>query len=127
MVIVTPNTTTNVPLDELNQLIADQKGVTVDQLAIVPEGEKFQKPAQEPPAEYKSKWDKAREEKAAKADADKAPVVVEEKVEVTTKEVTPADLRSMADKLFKEAQALRRKADELDPPKKKATADKAEA
>lgn len=124
MVIVTPNTTTNMPLDELNQLIADQKGITVDQLAVVPEGERVKPGVKEPPEEYKSKWDKKREEKAA---AEKAALAVEETVAVTEKDVTPADLRSMADKLFKEAQALRRKADELDPPKKKAQAASAEA
>lgn len=43
------------------------------------------------------------------------------------KPVTASDLRSMADKLFKEAQALRKKADELEPPVKKATKTKVEA
>jgi hypothetical protein len=36
------------------------------------------------------------------------------------KDITPAEMRSKADALFKEAQALRKQADELDPPKKKA-------
>jgi hypothetical protein len=38
---------------------------------------------------------------------------------VEEKPVTATDLRSMADKLFKEAQALRKKADEIEPPKSK--------
>ena len=39
--------------------------------------------------------------------------------ETVTFELTPAEMRSRADALFKEAQRLRREADQLDPPKSK--------
>ena len=106
-VLMTPAPQTQIQLDELNQLIADQKGVTVDQLAIT-EG---QQPAEkEAPKPTQNKWDKAREEKAAKAEAEVQPF-----------ELTPAEMRSRADALYKEAAKLRKDADALDPPKKKTT------
>jgi hypothetical protein len=89
LVIMTPAPQTSIELVELNELIAKDKGVTVEQLAL---GSNEQK-------------DKT------KTDAKKQEVPVEE--------LTPAQLRSKADTLFKEAQVLRKKADELDPPKKK--------
>jgi len=120
MVMVTPNTTTTIPLDELNKLIADQKGVTVDELAIIPEGQKLDKTPKQPPEEYKSKWDKAREEKAAKTKADAQPIVEAHSPETNTSEtMTAAEMRSRADALYKEAAKLRKDADALDPPKKK--------
>jgi hypothetical protein len=104
-ILMTPAPQTQIQLDELNQLIADQKGVTVDQLAIT-EGKEEVK---ETPKPTQNKWDKAREEKAAKAEAEVQPF-----------ELTPAEMRSRADTLYKEAAKLRKDADALDPPKKKA-------
>lgn len=91
-VIVTPSNKHEVPLNELNQLIADQKGITVDELAS-PEGGEVR---------HQGK-----------------PEVKETKKEISTDEMTPADMRSRADALYKEAAKLRKTADELDPPKKK--------
>jgi hypothetical protein len=93
-VLVTPTNQTSVPLDELNQLIAGQKGVTIDELAIT-DGTK----------------PNAKTPKKATADT---PVVEE-----STEDMTPAQMRSKADALFKQAQVLRKQADELDPPKSK--------
>ena len=110
-ILMTPAPQTQIQLDELNQLIADQKGVTVDQLAIT-EGKEEVK---ETPKPTQNKWDKAREERAAKT-------------EVESFELTPAEMRSRADALYKEAAKLRKDADALDPPKKKtATKEKEEA
>jgi hypothetical protein len=110
LVLMTPNSQTQIPLNELNQMIADQKGITVDELAI---NDGSQTPS-------KSK-------KAAKEDIIVDDIIVDT-VPVAEAPVTAADLRSMADKLFKEAQNLRKKADELEPPAKKAAkATKAEA
>jgi len=39
--------------------------------------------------------------------------------EEPTANLTPTELRSRADALFKQAQQLRKKADEIDPPKSK--------
>jgi hypothetical protein len=110
LVLMTPNSQTQIPLNELNQMIADQKGITVDELAI---NDGSQTPS-------KSK-------KAAKEDIIVDDIIVDT-APVAEAPVTAADLRSMADKLFKEAQNLRKKADELEPPAKKAAkATKAEA
>jgi hypothetical protein len=121
MVVVTPNTTTTIPLDELNKLIADQKGVTLDELAIIPEGERVPSQKREPPAEYKSKWDKARDEKSAKANAEISVPVTETVavMEASTPEEQAKNYRSQADALSKQAAEMRRKAEELVPTKKK--------
>ena len=107
LVLVTPDRKTSIPLDELNKLIAEQKGITVEELAIG--GGTVEKTKPQPPAEYAVKTEETQ------------PVV--DTVATEPEEVSAKDLRSMADKLFKEAQALRKKADELDPPKKKAKAE----
>lgn len=94
LVLLTPNTQTQMPLDLVNIEIAKLKGDT-------PQSKK-----------------------------EEILITEEVNVDVTSVEETPitaSDLRSMADKLFKEAQALRKKADELEPPVKKAKAVKAEA
>ena len=109
LVLMTPNTQTQLPLDELNRMIAEQKGVTVDQLAVT---------------------DGAQPEKqsAKKSEVVTSDIVVPEATPtVADTPVTASDLRSMADKLFKEAQALRKKADEMEPPVKKAAKTKVEA
>jgi hypothetical protein len=106
LVLMTPNTQTIIPLNELNEMIATQKGITVEELAIS-DGQKKSTTTKKP----------AKEEIIV----DAAPAVAEAPV-------TASDLRSMADKLFKEAQNLRKKADEIEPPAKKAAkASKAEA
>jgi hypothetical protein len=96
-VIVTPTRNDEIPLDELNKLIAQQKGVSVGDLATTEDG----KPATK------------TELKAEK--------------EISTTEMTPAEMRSRADALYKEAAKLRKTADELDPPKKKAKTETVEA
>jgi hypothetical protein len=94
-VIVTPTNQSSVPLDELNQLIAEQKGITVDELAIT-DGSK-------------------PNPKTKVAKKESTEVVAVE----STEDMTPAELRSKADALFKQAQVLRKQADAIDPPKSK--------
>ena len=108
LVLMTPNAQTAIPLDQVNQAIAEAKGIRVEDLSVN-DGE-------------------------IKEVQSKEEVVVTEEIKVTPTEqpslekpVTAADLRSMADKLFKEAQALRKKADELEPPAKKTKAEKVAA
>lgn len=90
-VLMTPDSKTQIQLDQLNEIIAQQKGVALEDLAV----------------------------------NDGSPKKVESKPKESTQPVeepepqTATAMRSKADKLFKEAQALRRKADELDPPKSK--------
>lgn len=93
-VLMTPAPQTSISLDELNELIAKDKGVTIYELALVDENKKSVEVKEE-------------------------VVSSEAKVQEPT---TAADLRSKADALFKQAQALRKQADELDPPKKKTKA-----
>ncbi len=112
MVVMVFDPKNQMQLDELNQLIADQKGVSIDQLAIA-EDTSTEVVVTEETAPVKNKWDKAREEKAAKEVA----------VPETNLSLTPAEMRSRADALYKEAARLRKEADALDPPKKKAKAE----
>jgi len=92
MVIMTPTPQASVQLDELNQLIADQKGITIDELAITDGVNPNKKSANK----------------------------TSQKVEVEeADDLTPAQMRSKADALFKQAQVLRKQADEIDPPKSK--------
>lgn len=95
MVIMTPSSQASIQLDELNQLIAQQKGITLDELAVTDGNTPNPKTAKKSVAETKTE------------------VVVAE-------ELTPIEMRSKADALFKEAQQLRKSADLLDPPKSKA-------
>jgi hypothetical protein len=101
LVLMTPNTQTMLPLDELNKMIAEQKGVSVDDLAISEDGG---------PTPTTKKLN------------DSAEIMVNE-VPVVQKAVTPTPdvLRSKADELLAEAKALRELADSLDKPKTKAT------
>ena len=100
VVEMTPNITTRVNLAELNKIIADQKGVTVADLAV-----KSTAPA--PTATTTE----------APIVEDATPVVGEEPL---SDEQLAAQYRSQADALFKEAKALREQAEELVPTKKKA-------
>jgi len=118
-VLMTPtgNPNVTVPLSELNQLIAEQRGVSVDDLAIrdgsINDSVKTNK--------------KVNEELDAVFDAPTIPADDPGRTtsgsvnyeEVKEENLSPAQLRSKADKLFKEAQALRKQADSLDPPKSK--------
>jgi hypothetical protein len=103
-VFVTPDNKTSIPLDELNNIIAQQKGVTLDQLSIK-DGSNSTVPT-------------IAENGAV------GEVPAETLAETSTSEVTlsPTEMRSRADALYKEAAKLRKTADELDPPKSKKTA-----
>jgi hypothetical protein len=90
-VIMTPASNATILLSELNVIIAEQKGVNIDELAVT-DGVKPNK---------------------------KTPKAAEVAVEESTEDLSPAQLRSKADALFKQAQTLRKQADEIDPPKSK--------
>jgi hypothetical protein len=111
LVLMTPNTQTQIPLNELNEMIATQKGITVEDLAVS-DGQK------------KSTVTK----KEAKEEIIVDDIIVDTAPTIAEAPVTASDLRSMADKLSKQAAEMRRKADEMSPPvKKTAKATKAEA
>jgi hypothetical protein len=102
-----PNSTTRVQLSELNQIIAEQQGVSVDALSL----------------------------KSGITEKPKADVKVETVADIATVDTTPLEaitedpndpvatakmFRSQADKLAKQAAEYRRKAEELVPTKKPA-------
>jgi hypothetical protein len=89
---MTPTTGFSILLSELNQIIAEQRGVAVDELSLK---------SSTPEAEKKISL----------------PVVTETTVDLTP-EAQAKDYRSKADKLAKEAAQYRRLAEELVPTKK---------
>lgn len=115
IVLMTPTPQSEVPLSQLNVLIAEQKNCSVDDLCTFVNGS---------PASIR----------------DSKPSTLNESVETKTESVAAADpvktpgnqplsdqdlarsFRSQADSLYKEAARLRKQADELDPPKKKVKA-----
>jgi hypothetical protein len=92
IVIMTPTPQSSVLLSELNQIIADQKGVELDDLAV-------------------------SDGSAVKTAKKKEAAQIVESISETN--MSPAELRLKADELFKQAQQLRKSADKLDPPKSK--------
>lgn len=99
-VMMTPTPTDSVSLDELNLIIAQQKGVALDELALT---------------DGVNPNPKSKKDSVSKSEAKSVDIVEE----ATDETFSPAQLRSKADALFKQAQQLRKQADLLDPPKKK--------
>ena len=112
---MTPDTTTIISLDELNVMIAEQKGVALDDLSI------------------KADMPHVKKQGAEEIKVEEFEIKTEEpNLEVLTEfkpigEMSASECRSQADKLYKEASKLRKLADELDPPKKKTTSAKKNA
>jgi hypothetical protein len=104
-VLMTPTPQTSISLDELNVLIAEQKGITLDELAVT-DGVT--------PNPKSKKSDPTKTTSASVNGEDEIVVV-----ETPEEDMTPAQLRSKADALFKQAQVLRKQADAIDPPKSK--------
>ena len=113
---MTPNTQMKILLSELNQIIADQRGVPVDNLAIA----------------LSSKEDKKSEVREIASAKDISPKIGEDVTKTVAERqeeanalasMTPdqqaAKLRSEADRLYKQAAVLRKEAEELSPTKKK--------
>ena len=119
---MTPNTATTIGLDELNIIIADQRGVTISDLALkdpneLPEGTTMTEAGSVSEMPKPTNPNVVAEAKAANLQAPTDGVL------------TDADLaakyRSDADRLYKEAKALRAQAEELVPTVKKKTSAKA--
>jgi hypothetical protein len=98
-----PDLHTTVGLDELNQIIANQRGVSLEDLSLKGPNTPQQDPSNTSPV------------KETTAVVNSAPTN-----SVLTDEDLAASLRSQADSMFKEAKRLREQADELVPTKKKA-------
>ena len=118
-VIMTPGPNNEIPLSQLNELIAEQKNCAIDDLYTFVKG--------------------APVKQNVSADENTVDSIVEEVVEpiAETSVQAPADAvlsdkdiaksyRSQADALYKEAARLRREAEELDPTPKKTTKKKTE-
>ena len=109
---MTPTAGAVVNLSELNQIIAEQAGVPVDELAIKPANSKKNDEVQ----------DMARNKDLPATDASKTTSESVNQSEVNanlTPEEQAKEYRSKADKLAKEAAQFRRMAEELAPTKKK--------
>ena len=102
---VTPTPGVGILLSELNQIIAEQRGVAVDDLALN-EG-------------INDKTEVKKEEVKATASVVEATVETTTVSEDSTPEAKAKFYRSQADKLAKEAANFRRMAEELVPTKKK--------
>jgi hypothetical protein len=110
-VMVTPNNNNHVLLEELNKIIAEQRGVRVEDLAV--------NDGSNPKKAAPKKDDPTRTTSSSVNEDGSSTDTVSERIEVAPENLTPTQLRSRADKLFKEAQLLRKQADEVDPPKSK--------
>jgi hypothetical protein len=122
MVLMTPVPNTSVLLSELNQIIAEQKGVSVDDLAIKDGSvNTTPKTSKKVDQELDGSVDNSIIPTDDPGRTTSASVNLEAPAAqpIQTENLTPTQLRSRADKLFKEAQALRKQADAIDPPKTK--------
>lgn len=89
-----PNTDSSISLDELNKIIAEQKGITVDELAVKPTATATT----------------VASSQAANIPTGEQPL---------TDEQLASRMRSDADRLYKEAARLRKEAEDLSPTKTK--------
>jgi hypothetical protein len=108
---MTPSPSASILLSELNQIIAEQRGVAVDGLSIAP--------ANADKVEY---MDTTEKEKVRDNGLRTTSQDVNQEVAETTFDSPEAEAkfyRSQADKLAKQAAEMRRKAEELAPTKKK--------
>lgn len=121
-VIMTPTPTSEVSLEQLNVLIAEQKNVAVDDLYTFVKGA---------PKKSDAKVETIAEAQDISPTVDPdvpAPVRAQaSQTEALTDKDLAKSYRSQADAMYKEAARLRREADELDPPAKKTVKAKEEA
>jgi hypothetical protein len=108
LVMMTPTNQAQILLEDLNKLIAEQRGVTVDELSIN-DGTQKKRPA--------VKKDDPTRTTSSTVNEDGANIAPSQ--EIVSESLTPTQMRARADKLFKDAQALRKQADAIDPPKSK--------
>jgi len=127
---MTPDHNTVLGLDKLNEMIAQQKGVSIENLALTPTvtddvervaREKAAKEAAIKATEPASDDDPVVAAMRAAANVASDESVPVPSVEPLTDAALATQLRSQADAMFKEAQALRKQADELAPAIKKTT------
>jgi len=108
-VIMVPSPGNEIPLHQLNTLIAEQKNCAVDDLCTFVSGAPKEKPEVEELVKVKDLSPPAEKVAPLKASANEA---------LTDKDIAKS-YRSQADAMYKEAARLRKEADDLDPPVKK--------
>lgn len=115
-VLMTPAPGTEIPLQELNVLIAEQKNCAVDELYTFVAGA--------PKKETTPQPEKGKDigEPTIKAE----PLKAKDNEVLSDKDIAKS-YRSQADAMYKEAARLRKEADALDPPQKKTAKVKEEA
>ena len=101
---MTPDLNTKIDLSELNQIIAEQKGVTVADLALTENNEE--------PTSSNRKQNVVPQAETTSSQPQSSN-------DVLTDEQLAANYRSQADTMFKEAKRLREQAEELVPTKRK--------
>jgi hypothetical protein len=114
---MTPTTGFSILLSELNQVIAEQRGVAVDDLSVK---------SDTPEKSEAKRLEEVADASTTEVTVGKVSEIVKATVEtIPTSFKSPDDkakyLRSQADKLSKEAAQMRREAEELVPTKKKTT------
>lgn len=110
LVMMTPTNQAHILLEDLNKLIAEQKGISVEELSIT-DGSQKKKPVA-------AKKNDPTRTTSSSVNEDGADSHLAQQ-EILTESLTPSQMRSRADKLFKDAQELRKQADSIDPPKSK--------
>jgi hypothetical protein len=102
-----PNSSTSIILSDLNRVIADQRGISIEDLTVKP-------------------GEAAKVTEVGSVNEIKPPISepIAEEAGVLTDDDLAKQYRSQADTMFKEAQRLRKEADELSPIKKKSSAKK---
>lgn len=110
---MTPDSNTTIGLDELNNMIAEQRGLPVSELALKgPDGQTVE------PVEPITETTETTDVVDAYATSDTPVEPADDGL--LTDEKLAAQYRSQADALFKEAKKLREQAEELVPTKRKA-------
>lgn len=107
-IIMTPSMQATIKLDQLNQLIAEQQGISVNDLALG-NSTKIQEVG------------RVDEVAAPKSEPVEQPAFETKSNEPLSDEDIARQLRSQADALYKEAAKLRAQAEDLSPTKKKTT------
>jgi len=117
-VIMTPNFHVSISLSELNQIIAEQMGVAVDDLAVRDKNAVTQDPKIQVQEVAQVKDISPSAKTTSQSVSEEAQLATPIKFE--TPEAEAKHYRSQADALSKQAADMRRKAEELAPTKKKA-------
>lgn len=113
-IIMTPSPVDEIPLDQLNSLIADQKNCTIDDLYTFVKGAPKKSAAQDTAV-----TDSVDLEPTADPDIPNNLKTEINNTEALSDKDLAKSYRSQADSMYKEAARLRREADQLDPPVKK--------